>query len=130
VIPDKAAIAISDMLEHCARIQPGQEVLILSHIDGLHGGDNLVDPEVISWIQTSVQKYGAHASILWIDEPAKLHSWRFPPVFKAALTVCNMVINHSFNITVEEIMEFRRFIEDRRAKDSYSAQFCYHCTLA
>ena len=35
VIPDRAAIAISDMLEHCARIQPGQEVSILAHLDGL-----------------------------------------------------------------------------------------------
>jgi hypothetical protein len=114
VIPDKPAIAISDMLEHCARIRPNQEVLILAHIDGLHGGDNLVDHEAISWIQTSVQKYGANASVLWIDEPARPHSWRFPPVVKAALAVCDMVINHSFDITVEEIMEFRRFIEERK----------------
>jgi len=43
VVPDRAAIAISDMLEHCARIQPGQEVSILAHLDGLRGGDNPVD---------------------------------------------------------------------------------------
>jgi hypothetical protein len=113
-IPDRAAIAISDMLEHCARIQPGQEVLILAHIDGLCGGDNLVDLEAISWIQTSVQKVGANASVLWIDEPARPHSWRFPPVVKAALAACDVIINHSFDITVEEIMEFRRFIEERK----------------
>jgi len=40
-IPKGAAIAINDMLENCARIQKGQEVLILAHIDGLYGGDNL-----------------------------------------------------------------------------------------
>jgi len=28
---------------------------------------------------------GAHASVLWIDEPAKPHAWRIPPVYMAAL---------------------------------------------
>jgi hypothetical protein len=37
-IPAGATIAINDMLENCAKIQPGQEVLLLAHIDGLHGG--------------------------------------------------------------------------------------------
>ena len=49
-IPQGAAIAINDLLEHCAKVQTGQEVLILAHVDGLHGGDNLVDQEAISWI--------------------------------------------------------------------------------
>ena len=49
-IPRGAAIAINDLLDHCAKVQPGQDVLILAQIDGLFGGDNLVDQEVISWI--------------------------------------------------------------------------------
>jgi hypothetical protein len=69
-IPAGAAIAIDDMLENCARIQPGQEVLLLAQIDGLYGGDNMVDEQAISWIQYAVQMKGAHASVLWIDEPA------------------------------------------------------------
>ena len=42
-IPKGAAVAINDLLDHCAKIQPGQEVVLLAHIDGLYGGDNLVD---------------------------------------------------------------------------------------
>jgi hypothetical protein len=113
-IPRGAAIAINDLLDHCARIQPGQEVLLLAHLDGLYGGNNLVDEEAVSWIQTAVQLRGANASVLWIDEPAKPHAWRFPPVVKAAISACDVLINHSFDIVVEEMTEFREFIKDRR----------------
>lgn len=54
-IPKGAAVAINDLLDHCAKIQAGQEVLLLAHVDGLYGGDNLVDEEAISWIQTAIQ---------------------------------------------------------------------------
>src|SRR3990172_8537654 len=97
-IPKGAAVAIDDLLDHCAKIQPDQEVLLLAHIDGLYGGDNLVDERAISWIQAAVQQRGAHASLLWIDEPAKPHAWRLPPVLKAALKACDVFINHSFDI--------------------------------
>ena len=66
-IPREAAVAINDLLEHCAEIQPGQEVVLLAHIDGLYGGDNLVDQEAISWIQTAIQLRGANASVLWLS---------------------------------------------------------------
>ena len=112
-IPKGAIIAINDMLEHCARIKPGQEVLLLAHLDGLYGGDNLVDREAVSWIQTMVQLRGANASVLWIDELAKPHAWRFPPVAKAAIAACDVLINHSFDIVVEEITEFREFLKGR-----------------
>jgi hypothetical protein len=113
-IPKGAAIAINDLLDHCAKIQTGQEVVLLAHIDGLYGGDNLVDQETISWIQTAVQLRGANASVLWINEPAKAHAWRFPPVVKAALTACDVFINHSFDIVFEEIVEFKQFIWERK----------------
>jgi len=64
------------MLDHCAKIQPGQEVVILAHLDGLYGGDNMVDQEAISWIQTAVQTRWANASVLWIDEKTKPYEWR------------------------------------------------------
>jgi hypothetical protein len=112
-IPKGAAIAINDLLDHCARIQPGQEVLLLAHIDGLYGGDNLVDLDAISWIQAAVQLRGANASVLWIDEITKPHVWRVPPVAKAAIAACDVLINHSFNIVVEEITEFRELIQGR-----------------
>ena len=111
-IPRGAAVAVDDMLDHCARIQAGQEVLILAQIDGLHGGDNLVDEEAISWIQTAIQSRGANPSVLWIDEPAKAHAWRIPPIVKAALRACDVMINHSFDLVVEEIMEFRHLVDE------------------
>ncbi|MFH1488971.1 MAG: hypothetical protein ABII06_08715 [Pseudomonadota bacterium] len=106
-IPSGAAVAIDDMLDHCARIQPGQEVLILAQVDGLYGGDNLVDEQAVSWIQAAVQHRGANPSVLWIDEPAKAHAWRIPPVVKAAIKGCDVMINHSFDLVAEEMMEFR-----------------------
>jgi hypothetical protein len=115
-IPGGALIAINDMLDHCARIQPGQEVLILAETDGLFGGDNLVDREAIAWIQAGVQNRNARASVLLIDEPAVPHAWRFPPVVKAAMLGCNLMINHSFNLVVEEIAEFREYIAEHKIK--------------
>jgi len=113
-IPGNAVIAISDMLDNCARIKPGQEVLLLAHIDGLYGGDNMVDPEAISWIQSLVKARGAHASVLWIDEPAKAHAWRLPPVVKTAYKGCDVFINHSFDIVTEENLEFRELIAEAK----------------
>jgi hypothetical protein len=115
-IPKGAIIAINDMLDYCAKIQPGQEVLILAQIDGLYGGDNLVDQEAIAWIQSAVHQRGANASVLWIDEPAKPHAWRFPPVVKGALEACDVLISHSFDLVIEEIREFRKYLWERGKK--------------
>jgi hypothetical protein len=115
-IPKAAIISIGDMLDHCAKIQPGQEILILAVLDGLYGGDSLVDQEAISWIQSAVQARGANASILWIDEPAKPHEWRFNPVVKAAMLACNTLINHSFNLVTEEMTEFREYIAEHKIR--------------
>lgn len=97
------ALAIDDLLDNCAEIKAGQEVVLLAHMDGMYGGDNLVDPQVIAWIQAAIRHRGANASVLWIDEPAKLHAWRIPPVFRAALEACDVFINHSFDIVAEEM---------------------------
>jgi hypothetical protein len=113
-IPNGALIAINDMLDHCARLKPGQEVLLLAQVDGLYGGDNLVDREAISWIEAAIKSRGAKASTLWFDEPAKVHAWRFPPVVKAAVRGCDFFINHSFDLTFEEIVEFKKFLWDEK----------------
>jgi hypothetical protein len=106
-MPRGVAIAIDDLLDHCAEIKPGQEVVLLAHIDGACGGDNLVDPQVISWLQAAIQHRGANASILWIDEPVKPHAWRIPPVYMAALKACDVFISHSFDLTTEEFYPIR-----------------------
>jgi hypothetical protein len=113
-IPKGAAVAINDLLDHCAKIQPGQGVLLLAHMDGLYGGDNLVDQEAISWIQAAIQHRGANASVLWIDEPAKPHAWRLPPIVKAALAASDVFINHSFDIVFEELVELKQFLWEKR----------------
>jgi len=113
-IPKGALTAINDMRDNCAKIRPGQEVLILAETDGLYGGDNLVDQEAIAWTQAGVQSRNAKASVLWIDEPAVPHAWRFPPVVKAAMLGCDILINHSFNLVVEEIAEFREYIAEHK----------------
>ncbi|MBI5440705.1 MAG: hypothetical protein HY900_05765 [Deltaproteobacteria bacterium] len=98
-----AALAINDLLDACLEVKPGDEVVIASHLDGLYGGDNLVDARAVAWIQAAVQARGANASLLWIDEPAKMHHWRVPPVFLAALKASDVFINNSFDLTIEEL---------------------------
>lgn len=113
-IPRGAAVAIDDLLDNCAKIKPGQEVLVLAHVDGLYGGDNLVDEDAISWIQSAVHLRGANASVLWIDEPAKPHAWRLPPVVKAALAASDVFINNSFDIVFEELVELKQFLWEKK----------------
>jgi hypothetical protein len=109
-----ATVAINDLLDHCAKIQEGQEVLLLAQIDGLHGGDNLVDETAIGWIQNALQQRGANASVLWIDEPSKPHTWRIPPVVKAAITACDIFINHSYDLVFEEMVELKQFLWENK----------------
>jgi hypothetical protein len=115
-IPKGALIAINDLLDNCAKIQPGQEVLILAHLDGLYGGDNLVDQEAMAWIQAGVQARGANASLLWIDEPAKPHAWRFPPIAKGAIGACDVLIMNSFDIVTEENVAYRDWINAKKIR--------------
>jgi hypothetical protein len=113
-ITSGATVAINDLLDHCAKIQEGQEVLLLAQIDGLYGGDNLVDETAIGWIQNAIQQRGANASVLWIDESSKPHAWRIPPVVKAAITACDIFINHSYDLVFEEMVELKQFLWEKK----------------
>ena len=113
-IPGGAAIAINDLLDHCAKVQSGHDVVLLAHIDGLHGGDNLVDETAISWLQNAIQLRGANASVLWIAEQARPHAWRVPPVVKAALAACDVFISNSFDLAFEELVELKQFLWERK----------------
>lgn len=97
-----AAAAMNDLLDTCAEIKAGDEVVVVAHVDGLQGGDNLVDQQTIAWVQAGIQARGANPTILWIDEPARLHAWRVPPVMLAALKASKVFINCSFDLTIEE----------------------------
>ncbi len=111
VIPRTASIAIADMLENCAQMQPGQNVLIVAAYDGLYGGRNVVDEQAISWIQQAVQDRGAYPSVLWLDMPTRpasvwsngrIEGWRVPPIFKGALSGADFWINHCVDLSFEE----------------------------
>ena len=102
------ALAINDFLDNCAEIKPGQEVVLAAQIDGLYGGDNLIDPQVIAWLHAAIRMRGANPSILWIDEPARMHAWRVPPVFMAALRSCDVFINHTFDLASEELKQIQQ----------------------
>lgn len=106
-MPKGVALAIADLLDNVAKIEMGQEVLLLAHVDGLYGSDNLVDEQAIHWIQAAAQQRGANVSVLWIDEPDIPHKWRIPPVLKAAMAGCDVFINHSFTLVTEDIRPLR-----------------------
>jgi len=110
-IPKAALNSLIQMVDHNAQIKPGMEVVILAHIDGLYGSDNLVDEQAVSWAQAVVQSRGANCSILWIDEIMKVHEWRMPPLAKGAITEADVLINTSLDLAVEEVAEFRKYIE-------------------
>jgi len=110
-IPKAALNSLTQMVDHCAQIKPGDEVVILAHIDGLYGSDNLVDEQAINWTQAVVQSRGANCSILWIDEIMKENEWRMPPVVKGAITEADLLINTSLDLAVEEVAEFRKYLE-------------------
>lgn len=114
-IPEAAAVAVADMLDDCAVIRPGQEVLILAYRDGLSGGDNFVDETAISWIEEGVKKRGANASVLWADERSTVHQWRFPRVIKAAMAASDVMINNTLDLSFEELLEFKRFTWDEKS---------------
>lgn len=107
-IPHGSAIAINELLDQCAGVQPGQQVLIVAAYDGLYGGANIVDQQTIAWLQAAVQRRGAYPSVLWLDVPTQPHAWRVPPVLKAALGGADIFINHLFDMPWEEIIEMRQ----------------------
>ena len=106
-IPKVAAIAINDFLDNCVRVEAGQEILILAHVDGLYGGDNVVDEDAIAWIQSGIASRGANPSVLWIDEPMKPHAWRIPRAAKAAIRASDLLILNSLDLEIEEMVEMK-----------------------
>lgn len=111
-MPHQAAVAINELLDECARLQPGQQVLIVAAPDGLHGGINLVDEAVIGWVRDAVELRGALPSVLWADMPARppvvwdrnggLVRWQLPRVLRAAMESADVVISHSVDLSFEE----------------------------
>ncbi len=114
LMSSQVAAALGDLLDVCARIQPGHEVLIVAANDGIYGGPNLVDEAVIGWIQNGVQQRKARASLLWVDLPNQPHAWRVPPVVKGALANADLFISHAFDLPFEELYELRDLLAEHR----------------
>jgi hypothetical protein len=110
-IPKAAMNSLVQLVDYNAQIKPGMEVFILAHIDGLYGSANYVDETAIGWTQSVIQSRGANCAIIWIDEIMKAHEWRMPPAVKGAITECDMFINTGLDLAVEEVAEFRGYIE-------------------
>lgn len=113
-IPETARTAIDQLLDECARIQAGQEVLLLAYEDGLRGGDNLVDETAISWLEAGVRARGANPTVLWADERSAPHEWRFPPIVRGAFAAADVMINNTLDLSQEETAEFKYFVWDKK----------------
>lgn len=112
-VPQRASIVIEDMLENCAELQAGQEVLLIAHIDGLNGSDNMVESPVIDWVHAAIERRGANSSVLWIDEQQdSIEDWRMPPIVEAAMRASDLVIIHSFHIELEEFGAIQDVLRD------------------
>jgi hypothetical protein len=106
-IPKVASIAINDFLDNCLKVESGQEIVLLAHVDGLYGGDNMVDEDAIGWISSGISSRGANPTVVWVDEPMKPHAWRVPPAAKAAIKASDALILNSLDLEIEEIVEMK-----------------------
>ena len=112
-IPHAAMVSLTDLVDKCAEIKPGMDVLILAQRDGLYGGVNLVDEEAIAWTAAVVESRGANPTIVWFDEPNITHKWRYPPIVKGAVGGSDLVLNFSSTLTNEEIEAIARLLVDQ-----------------
>ncbi len=113
-IPAAARIALTDLIDHGAHLHSGQKVLLVAYLDGLYGGDNLVDRQAMLWLQRSIEERGNKVEVLWVDEITRVNEWKFPTYVRAAMDRADVVFNHSFDLTMEEVLEFRSYIEHER----------------
>lgn len=122
-VPVGAQIAIADFVEYGARLRPGQKVLLVAYLDGLYGGDNLVDRQAMHWIENAIRQRGNPIEVLWVNETVRVHDWKFPDYLRAAMDRNDVVINHSFDLAMEEVLEFRNYIEHVRTSGQMVRNF-------
>ncbi len=113
-IPQAAMNSLIDLVDNCAEVKPGMDCLIIAQKDGLYGGDNCVDPEAVEWLSTVVQSRGANCSIMWFDNPVKVHEWTYPQVVKGAVDAADLVFNFSFDLVTTENPKLRKGVEDSK----------------
>ena len=69
LVPKQAAIAVADLVDNCAKVKPGMNVLIVAANDGLYGGVNIVDRETVAWVHDAVTQRGADATVDMVRHP-------------------------------------------------------------
>jgi len=113
LIPKQAAIAVADLVDNCAKVKAGMNVLIVAANDGLRGGINIVDQETVAWVQATVAQRGADATVVWCDIPHRpmvlwgegadpSKAWRVPPIVANAMRAADVIISHAVDLTYEE----------------------------
>ena len=96
LIPKQAAVAVGDIVDNCAKVKPGMNVLLVAANDGVYGGVNIVDSETISWLHSAIVQRGADATVVWCDIPYRPmvlwgegadpgKAWRVPKIVAAAM---------------------------------------------
>ncbi len=125
MFPKHAAIAVNDLVDNCANVQPGMQVLILAVQDGSYGGINLVDEDAVAWVQAAVQQRGADPYVLWTDTPVRPtvlwgdgadpgKAWRVPKVVRNAILGADVLISYGVDFTYEEeLREMPEILEER-----------------
>ena len=126
LIPKQAALAVADMVDNCAKVKPGMNVLIIAANDGLYGGVNIVDQETVAWLHAAVVQRHADATVVWCDIPSRptvlwgegadpSQSWRVPPIVANAMRAADVVISNSVDLTYEEeLREIPDILEERK----------------
>lgn len=128
LIPKQAAIAVADLVDNCATVKPGMNVLIVAANDGLYGGVNIVDRETVAWVHDAVVQRGADATVVWCDIPYRplvlwgngadpSKAWRVPPVVASAMRAADVIISHAVDLTYEEeLREIPDILEERNIR--------------
>ena len=105
------------MLDDCVELEPGEEVLIVADINGLHGGDSLVDQEAISWIQSGVQATRRQRLGPVDRRETRGRCLADPQVATAAMAGCDVVINNAFfDLPTTELAGFRAFFKEKTSR--------------
>jgi hypothetical protein len=109
-IPKAALTSIADLLDQTLHVKAGHKVLLVAYLDGLYGGDNIVDRDAIHWIAQELEARGAIPEVLWVDVPGRMHAWEFPNAVREAMDRNDRTIYHSFDLVVEEMIAFRKYL--------------------
>src|SRR5258706_127388 len=113
LIPKQAAITVGDIIDNCAKVKPGMNVLLVARNDGMYGGVNIVDSEPICWLHSAIVRRGAAATVVWCDIPYRRRvlwgegvdpnkAWRVRKIVAAGMKGADCIISNAVDLTFEE----------------------------